>query len=136
MEKHVIVRKGEISEMLASPSNPGKKMFPPFGGFEGQKSAFRLLEDTTVSNSPEIHETEGDLWLCLQGEVQFTCGGTLTEPQEVAPNEISGRAIEGSETMTLHEGDWLWIPPGVAHMHAAEKTTRLIIIKIPGLTKS
>jgi len=131
MEKHVIVRKGEISEMLASPSNPGKKMFPPFGGFEGQKSAFRLLEDTAVQNAPEIHETEGDLWLCLQGEVQFTCGGTLIDSREVAPHELTGSSIENGEVITLNEGDWLWIPQGVPHQHSAEKTVRLIIIKIP-----
>lgn len=133
MEKHVVVRKGEISEMLASPSSPGKKMFPSFGGFKGQKSSFRLLEDTAVTNAPEIHMTEGDLWLCLQGEVQFICGGELADKKEVAKNEFTGTRIENGETLTLHEGDWLWIPPGVAHQHSAEKTARLMIIKVPAL---
>ncbi|MDP3646371.1 MAG: hypothetical protein Q8R25_04770 [bacterium] len=131
MEKHVVVRKGEISEILASPSSQGKKMFPPFGGFEGQKSAFRLLEDTAVHNAPEIHETEGDLWLCLQGEVQFTCGGTLTDRKEVAEHELTGSNIVNGEVIILREGDWLWIPPGIPHQHSAETTARLIIIKIP-----
>lgn len=131
MNKHAVVRKASIAEVVAALPVKGKSMFPPFHVFEGQKPPFHILEDTMVSNSPEIHTTEGDLWLCLEGEVQFTCGGEMLDQKEVGPNEMVGSRIENGETMTLTEGDWLWIPPHVPHQHAAQGTARLLIIKIP-----
>jgi mannose-6-phosphate isomerase-like protein (cupin superfamily) len=104
---------------------------------ELQGLPFAILEDSAVTNDPEIHMKEGDLWQCLEGEVKFVCGGELERMFEKQnsdgsnnPDELSGTSIIGGVEYVLHPGDWLWIPPGVPHQHSAEGTARLFIQKI------
>ena len=98
---------------------------------------FSILEDTAVVNEPEIHVKEGDLWLCLEGEVKFVYGGELEGRYEKKhpdgsnnPDELGGTSIVGSTEHVLHPGDWLWIPAGVPHQHRAEGVARMVIIKM------
>jgi mannose-6-phosphate isomerase-like protein (cupin superfamily) len=113
----------------------GKRLLPWPEAF--QSLPFAILEDTTVANEPEIHVKEGDLWQCLEGEMKFVCGGELDGKFEKQrpdgssnPDELGGTTIIGGIEYILHQGDWLWIPPGVPHQHGAEGSARLVIIKI------
>ena len=81
---------------------------------------------------------EADLWYCLEGEVEFAYGGEMVGSRfQKNPdgtenkNEITGKEIRGGEAVTLHAGDWLYIPAGEPHRHSCKKTARIIIIKIP-----
>ncbi len=71
-----------------------------------------ILEDTDVSdNLAEVHAKEADLWLGLEGEIEFI---------------VDGKKI------IVRKGDWLYIPAGVPHQHNKPAgTARLAIIKIP-----
>lgn len=97
-----------------------------------------MLEDQAVSNDAEVHTHEDDLWVCLEGEVSFIYGGEMVDPKAktlmngtVDEREWKSKTLVGGTDITLHPGDWLWIPAGQPHQHRCATTARLMIIKIP-----
>lgn len=141
MDKCVLVRKEEINKTLATPPTPGKKLLEPLKSFStASKLPFNILEDKEVlNNEAEVHKHEGDLWLCLEGEVKFMYGGEMVEPWvkknadgSENQNEIKAKEIKNGTEAVLKPGDWLWIPPGEPHQHNCAGVARLAIIKIPG----
>jgi mannose-6-phosphate isomerase-like protein (cupin superfamily) len=142
MDKCVLVRKEEIDKTLATEPTAGKKLLEPLKSFAAaNKLPLNILEDKEVlNNEAEIHKHEGDLWLCLEGEVKFIYGGELVEPWVKKnpdgtenPNEIKAKQIKNGTEAVLKPGDWLWIPAGQPHQHICPKTSRLYIIKIPSI---
>lgn len=139
----IFVSRKQITKILKTPLLKGKRLLEPFASFAiNNNLPFKILEDTSVSNEPELHVKEGDLWFCLEGEVDFTCGGSIvnqvnrTKPDgSLNIKELTGTNIKGGASYHLIVGDWLWIPPGIVHQHIAKETARLIIIKIPQVTK-
>ena len=102
-------------------------------------SAVQILEDDHIENNiVELHRHEADLWVCLSGEVTFQVGGKM--PGMYAKKlpdggtddrEMKSETIEGAETYVAREGDTLWIPAGVPHVHNTKTNARLFVIKIP-----
>ncbi len=139
MKTSTFVSKQQIDETLATAPTPGKKLLEPFKTFSKEHNLpFNILEDKEISNDPEIHMHEADLWYCLEGEVTFVHGGTMVEPffkkkpdGTENPNEIGAKSIQGGTEVVMHPGDWLWIPAGEPHQHICSVLTRLMIIKIP-----
>ena len=128
-----------IDEILSQGIKEGKRELEPLKSFAKLEGIpFNILEDTNVVNEIEIHTNMADLWYCIEGEVTFTLGGTPVEPYakvnkdgSLSQTEIRTERMEGSYEKVLKPGDWLWIPPNVAHSHRCEGTSRLVIIKIP-----
>lgn len=138
MNECVLIKKDMIEETLKTVAKQGKGLVEPLRSFALQhKLPFKILEDVEVINEAEVHGTEGDLWYCLQGEVQFIYGGELVDPKMVIingvanENEFKAKEIRGGIKTILSPGDWLWIPSGQPHVHHCVDTARLIIIKIP-----
>ncbi|MBU6390095.1 hypothetical protein KGQ31_00945 [Patescibacteria group bacterium] len=137
--KTVIIKNSDIQEALSAKPLTGKNPPEPFASTAREKGLpFSILEDVLVSNDAEVHVRQGDLWLCLEGEAEFVCGGALLKARRRTlpsgaenPDELFGPAISGGQKFILRAGDWLWIPPGEPHQHSARAATRLIIIKIP-----
>lgn len=121
--KSKLIKKEIIDETLNNNVTNGTKHLEPLKSLHFNKEIpFSIIEDSEVDNLPEIHENEADLWYCLEGEVNFICGG------EIINNEI----VNGIKYL-VKKGDWLYIPAKEAHQHNCVKTARLIIIKIPEL---
>ena len=136
----VVITKSIIDEALAQSQSPGKHLLEPLKTLAAQSGLpFNILEDCEVTkNDAEVHEEEGDLWLCLQGEARFVVDGALVEPKtnlqsDGTPKkgEFYAEKIDGGKEVVLTEGDWLWVPPGQPHQHTCPDTARLMIIKIP-----
>lgn len=128
------VKKEFITETLSTETTQGKRFVEPFKSFAKEYSLpLNILEDTEVTNEGEIHDHEGDLWHCLEGNATFVCGGVLEsrKAHPIKKGEWSGSGIGGGKEYALGPGDWFWIPPGEPHQHMARGTARLIIIKIP-----
>ena len=129
----------DFGETLKTTPSQGKRLIEPFKTFSNaNRLPMHVLEDVSVENEPEIHRHEGDLWHCIEGEATFISGGKAIVPRihtksdgTKNENELKADGIDGGEEYTLHPGDWLWIPAGEPHLHKAEATARLIIIKIP-----
>ncbi len=141
--KTVLISKSTVEATLSKVPIQGKHLPEPFKSFAlANKLPFAILEDTKVSNGAEVHIHEGDLWLCLEGEAVFTCGGELVEPKyrlsadsTENKNELFASNIKGGIEFSVRAGDWLWIPAGEPHQHSAVGTSRLVIIKIPSGNK-
>src|SRR3989338_383068 len=139
MSNWVLVKKEIIEETLRAESKQGKGLVEQLKSLAAEKNLpFKILEDKEVVNEAEVHRHEGDLWQCLEGEVTFICGGELVEPKAkqnpdgtLDEREWKGKAIQDGTEMVLRPGDWLWIPPGVAHQHNCKGIARMFIIKIP-----
>lgn len=136
MYKAVVVRNEEIAKVLSAASLKGKRLLEPLKSFSAEnKFPLNILEDKEISNDAEVHKNEGDLWHCLEGEVIFIHGGELIDPVSINENELTAKEISGGEEIIIKKGDWFWIPPGVPHKHSASGTARLIIIKIPDVSR-
>ena len=138
MDQCVLVKKELIKETLMAEAKQGKRLIEPLKSFALENNLpFKILEDKEIINEAEVHKKEGDLWYCLEGEVQFIYGGELLEPKVLNKNgianedELNSKEIIGGTEVTLRPGDWLWIPAGQPHVHNCPDTARLIIIKIP-----
>lgn len=127
------IHKGRVEETLATLPTQGKRLLEPLKSFSlGEKVPMHILEDVEVANDAEVHRHEADLWHCLSGEVTFVCGGEMVHPTVGGDDrEIKAKEIRGGQEIALTAGDWLFIPAGEPHLHKAEGTARLIIIKIP-----
>ena len=123
-----------IREAMAKEPVDGKHQLEPLSSLsKGKGISFNILEDHNfLEGQPEVHRHEGDLWIGLEGEMNFIVGGEMVEPyaKEGNDNEIKAKSISGGEEVVLKMGDVLWIPAGVPHMHIA-KHGRAYIIKIP-----
>lgn len=135
----VLITKKLVDETLANESQQGKRLLEPLKAFALQSGLpFNILEDKEIENDAEVHLHEGDLWLCLTGEVTFIYGGEMLNPWvhkkpdgTENPNEIKAKSIVGGTESVLKPGDWLWIPAGQPHQHKCTTLARLAIIKIP-----
>ena len=136
----VVVSAENIAELLAQFPQQGKRELEPLKTFSKMTGMpLNVLEDTNIENNEiEVHTQMADLWYCLEGEEIFSLGGTLTDARHklnkdgsVNEQEIRGTAATGASEIVLKKGDWLWIPSGVPHTHAASGTARIAIIKIP-----
>ncbi len=125
--------------MLKIAPTDGKRLLEPLKSLAAlHKLPLNILEDQNVSNDAEVHAHESDLWLCLEGEITFVCGGEMIEPwfgkkADGSPNEneLKAKEIRGGTEIVLKPGDWLWIPVGEPHLHHTKGVARLVIIKIP-----
>lgn len=130
--KSVLIKKSEIDRTLSNEPTEGKKLLEPLKSIAGSKNfPANILENKNIVNKGEVHERESDLWICLEGEVIFICGGKLKNPILVRDGEWQAEEIEGGTEMILYPSDWLWVPAGELHQHKTTGVARLVIIKIP-----
>ena len=136
MLENIFFSHKDIIKVLQSESPvKGKRQLEPFKKLLADKKLpFSIIEDHEATElESEVHKTEGDLWVCLEGEAEFVYGGEMIEPwtrEGYKGNEIAGKGLRGGTTISFKPGDWLWIPPGQPHMHTAKNTVRMAIIKI------
>ncbi len=139
MPSSALLSASDIQSLLQQAPVQGKRLLEPLKT-RAKETGFpvMVLEDHQIEHTmAEVHRGEDDLWLCLEGEATFVCGGELKDA--VANVDKDGRTdeqewkgrIEGGIEYVLKPGDWLWIPAGEPHQHSATGTARLAIIKIP-----
>jgi mannose-6-phosphate isomerase-like protein (cupin superfamily) len=140
MNTFVHIPKGKIDETLKVIPTQGKRELEPLKAFTKAGGVpLNILEDHEITtNEAEVHANEADLWLCLEGEVTFTCGGEMDKPWfKKLPDgsedntQVKAKSISKGTEVHMKPGDWLWIPAGTPHQHNTSKTARLVIIKIP-----
>lgn len=114
--KSRVLRKGDVDKTLANEPIDGKHLLEPLKSISVREGfPLNILEDKNVSNDAEVHRNEGDLWLCLEGEVTFVVGGEMVEPWfgkkpdgSENQNELRAKEIRGGAEIVLKQGDWLW----------------------------
>jgi glc operon protein GlcG len=63
----------------------------------------------------EVHTKDADIIYIQDGSATFVTGGTVVDPQSIAPDEIRGPEITGGESRTLTKGDVIIVPAGTPH---------------------
>ena len=63
----------------------------------------------------EIHVTDTDVFIVLDGTATIAVGGKMIEPKQVSPGEIRGSGIEGGTEYQLKKGVVLTVPRNTPH---------------------
>ncbi|HEY3378094.1 MAG TPA: hypothetical protein VGL77_11435 [Armatimonadota bacterium] len=89
-------------------------------------SAFRALSERYWVNlvhkdhnpklTAEMHDTEADIYLVVEGEGDLYLGGTLLDPTTPTPGQHRGSGLDGATHHALRAGDLIIIPEGTPHM--------------------
>ena len=78
----------------------------------------------------EVHAGETDIFYVLEGSADVVTGGRIVEPQNTAPGELRGAAIDGGNSLHIAAGDVLTIPRGLPHwFQAVETPFRYFVVK-------
>jgi|GEM_PF-2413411 len=64
----------------------------------------------------EMHETEADVYVVLEGEGILTLDGEIIDPTTTSPGQIRGDGMEGGKSFTVSQGDVIIIPEKITHM--------------------
>jgi len=84
--------------------------------------------------SPELHETEADVFFVQSGSGTLIIGGTLTGADTIAPHELRNGTIQGGARRKLSAGDVVRIPAKTPHqvLPDAGKEITYIVVKAKG----
>jgi glc operon protein GlcG len=72
-----------------------------------------------AAGQAEVHVRDTDVIYVLEGSATFVTGGSVVDPQTVAPGEIRGASVSGGETRELAPGEVVVVPNGVPHWFRA-----------------
>jgi mannose-6-phosphate isomerase-like protein (cupin superfamily) len=78
----------------------------------------------------EVHVKERDIFYVVDGEATFVAGGTLKDPRETRPNQMTGSGIDGAQTYHLTKGDVITIPAGVPHWFKETNGISYFVVKV------
>jgi mannose-6-phosphate isomerase-like protein (cupin superfamily) len=87
-------------------------VFDTVGNHDGH-SVYLVLRGKTGTS--EIHETESDVQIGVRGTATSVIGGKIVDAKALPRKQIRGTAIEGGQRQVTAPGDFIHIPPGVAH---------------------
>jgi len=63
----------------------------------------------------EIHVTDTDIFIVLEGNATIAIGGKMLDAKEVSPGEIRGSGIDGGTEYSLEKGVVLTVPRNTPH---------------------
>lgn len=63
----------------------------------------------------EVHTTDTDIFVVIDGQATIVLGGKLIDPRQTAPGEIRGSGIEGGTDYLLEKGVVLTVPRNTPH---------------------
>jgi mannose-6-phosphate isomerase-like protein (cupin superfamily) len=89
-----------------------------------------LLAHREADGTPELHETQADVFFVQSGTATLIVGGTLVNAETTAPHEKRNGAIQGGIRQKLGAGDVVRIPANVPHqvvLEGAREFTYLVV---------
>ena len=63
----------------------------------------------------EVHATDTDIFIVIDGTATIVIGGKMLEPQQVSQDETRGSGIEGGQEYQLEKGVVLTVPRNTPH---------------------
>src|SRR5277367_4046370 len=112
-------------------ANPGRPAIRQLASFPNE---YFLLAHREADGTPELHETEADVFVARAGTATLLVGGTLVNSETISPHEKRNGTIQGGIRQKLAAGDVVHIPPGMPHqllLDGAHDFT-YFVIKIKG----
>jgi mannose-6-phosphate isomerase-like protein (cupin superfamily) len=94
-------------------------------------NAIALVTQRDKTGEAEVHANWEDHIFIQDGEAQLTLGGTVENPHPTTKGEIRGAAITGGKTVTVHAGDYVFVPANMPHrmIVAPGKSIRYAVVK-------
>lgn len=91
-----------------------------------------MLSVRIRSGIAELHEDFADLFFVLEGRATLVTGGTVADPETVAPGEIRGSSVMGGNRQELRPGDVAHVAAGSPHqmLLAGDKMLTCLVVKI------
>jgi mannose-6-phosphate isomerase-like protein (cupin superfamily) len=89
-----------------------------------------LLAHREADGTPELHETQADIFFVQSGTATLILGGTLQNAETTAPHEKRNGTIQGGTRHKLSAGDVVRIPANVPHqlvLGGAREFTYLVV---------
>lgn len=97
---------------------------------DGDHWLMLVLQQDTV-NPPEMHASEVDIYIALEGAATLTLDGELEGAEEISPGQFKGGRIVGGRTVTLGAGDVVHIPALTPHQLMTKGTTyKQFVVKV------
>ena len=93
---------------------PGKTYSSVFGS-DHEYFFVEFVKRQDHGNYVEHHTHWIDQTTILSGEGILTIGGTITDPEKIAPGEVWGHKQVGGKTFHVRPGDFIRIPPFTPH---------------------
>jgi quercetin dioxygenase-like cupin family protein len=95
------------------------------------KNAQANITTRDKSGLVEQHADWEDHIFILDGEASLNLGGTMEKPNTTGPGETRGDSVKGAKSITVHAGDYIYIPVNTAHQMviAAGKSVRYAVVK-------
>jgi mannose-6-phosphate isomerase-like protein (cupin superfamily) len=97
------------AEAAANPVRPAIRQLASFS------NEYFLLAHREADGTPELHETEADIFVVRSGAATLLVGGTLVNSETISPHEKRNGIIQGGIRQKLAPGDVVRIPPGMPH---------------------
>jgi mannose-6-phosphate isomerase-like protein (cupin superfamily) len=87
-----------------------------------------------ADGTPELHETEVDIYFVQSGSGTLIVGGTLTGADTVAPHELRNGTIQGGARRELTAGDVVRVPAKTPHQVILDSSREItyIVVKVKG----
>jgi quercetin dioxygenase-like cupin family protein len=85
------------------------------GGPIVKDPGFVILANRKSATPIEWHEHTNHVFIMVEGEATFVTGGTMVNPKETGPGQMTATSIEGGEVHHLSKGDVITIPAKTPH---------------------
>lgn len=81
-----------------------------------ENGEFRVLASRRDKpGQSEVHATDTDIFVVVDGQATIVLGGRMIDPKETAPGEIRGSGIAGGTDYLLEKGVVLTVPRNTPH---------------------
>jgi mannose-6-phosphate isomerase-like protein (cupin superfamily) len=95
---------------------------------------YTMMAFREATGSAEVHETEADLFVVVEGHASIVTGGELVNKHTEKAGEVRGSSISGGQKHELAKGAVIHIPAGVPHQLLIEKGVPFtyFVLKVTG----
>ena len=103
----------------------------------GEQTRIAVFHDSKRENDlNEVHDGSDDIYYVLKGTATLMLGGSLVEPNEISPGEWRSKTAAGGTSVTIKQGDLVFVPRGTRHQRTVTgKGFSMILIKIFAATQ-
>jgi hypothetical protein len=107
----------ETADRLEKELGEKRLVYQTIGNFVGHSVYLVLRGKTSMA---ELHETESDFQIGVRGTTTFMIGGELLDAELKSRRQQRGKIGPNAKSYTFGPGDFMHIPPNVAHVHIIE----------------
>ena len=128
----VVKSKQQVSEIAKEIAAIGGNQQLDVYAQSGAQMRVAVFQDEKRENDMhEVHDGSDDVYYVLEGEATLVLGGSLVEPNQIAPGEWRSKTATDGQTVLIKKGDLIVVPRGTPHQRTVTgKGFSMILIKV------